>query len=152
MATVSVDREKIRAARRQCSTKCCHSYDPSCRAHSARYACLIAAHALSRFSAISFLYTHDYVRTEGTGKSSHITQRMNRTDLSLAAVFGLIPLLAFDLVAALFIIGVIAIARWLMARYFTKRLSGYSGDCLGMAQQLSEVLIYLCILGTWMFV
>lgn len=112
---------------------------------------LIAAHALSRFSAISFLYTHDYVRAEDTGKSSNIAQRMNRTDLSLAAVFGLIPLLAFDLVAALFIVGVIAIARWLMARYFTKRLDGYSGDCLGMAQQLSEVLIYLCILG-WAFI
>ena len=115
-------------------------------------ATLIAAHALSRFSAISFVYTHDYVRAEGTGKSSHIAQRTNRTDLSLAAVFGLIPLLAFDLVTALFIVGVIAIARWQMAKYFTKRLGGYSGDCLGMAQQLSEVLIYLCILGTWAFI
>jgi adenosylcobinamide-GDP ribazoletransferase len=35
------------------------------------------------------------------------------------------------------------------ARYFVKRIGDYTGDCLGFAQQASELAIYLVMLG-WM--
>jgi len=37
--------------------------------------------------------------------------------------------------------------RWL-ARKFTRRLYGYTGDCLGAVQQLAEVAIYIAVLAT----
>jgi adenosylcobinamide-GDP ribazoletransferase len=34
-----------------------------------------------------------------------------------------------------------------LARYFARRLGGYTGDCLGFAQQVFELAIYLSVLG-----
>ena len=39
----------------------------------------------------------------------------------------------------------------LAARTFKRRLGGYTGDCLGAAQQVAEVSIYLGILASWSF-
>ncbi|HEX9958206.1 MAG TPA: adenosylcobinamide-GDP ribazoletransferase [Fibrella sp.] len=33
--------------------------------------------------------------------------------------------------------------RWRLMRFFTKWLGGYTGDCLGATQQLTEVVLYL---------
>jgi len=35
-----------------------------------------------------------------------------------------------------------------LARFFQRRIGGYTGDCLGAVQQLSEVAIYLGLLAT----
>ena len=37
---------------------------------------------------------------------------------------------------------------WL-ARLFVRRIEGYTGDCLGSVQQLSEVCCYLGLLAQW---
>ena len=37
--------------------------------------------------------------------------------------------------------------RALLAWWYQRRIGGYTGDCLGMAQQLSEILIYLLALA-----
>jgi adenosylcobinamide-GDP ribazoletransferase len=34
-----------------------------------------------------------------------------------------------------------------MARYFIHRIGGYTGDCLGGAQQISELLVLLVVVG-----
>jgi len=45
-----------------------------------------------------------------------------------------------------------ALTTFLAARYFVKRIGGYTGDCLGAAQQLAELAIYLGILiAAWNF-
>ena len=36
-----------------------------------------------------------------------------------------------------------------LALYFKSRIGGYSGDCLGATQQISESLIYLTLLVSW---
>jgi adenosylcobinamide-GDP ribazoletransferase len=36
-----------------------------------------------------------------------------------------------------------------MGLYFKRRLGGYSGDCLGATQQVTEVVVYLSMLGSW---
>ena len=40
------------------------------------------------------------------------------------------------------------IAPW-AARIFARRLGGYTGDCLGAAQQVAELAIYCGILAAW---
>ena len=41
---------------------------------------------------------------------------------------------------------VLFVFRSLLAFWFTRQLGGYTGDCLGAAQQSSEIIIYLTLL------
>lgn len=102
---------------------------------------LIAGHAASRACAASLLVTLDYVR--GEGKAKPVAQRMSWRTWSVAAAFGLPWLFVPNWHAGLVMLVVLALLRAALARYFTKRIDGYTGDCLGFAQQLSELAIYL---------
>ncbi|SMG45647.1 adenosylcobinamide-GDP ribazoletransferase [Paraburkholderia susongensis] len=113
-----------------------------------RAACLmIAAHGASRAWAISYLATLDYVRT--TGKAKPVAQRLSGPALLCAALFGLPWLLwpggpgAPDWRFAALTCAVLLVLRFAMGRYFVRRIGGYTGDCLGFAQQIFELSIYL---------
>lgn len=106
---------------------------------------MVAAHAASRALAASLLVTLDYARAEG--KAQPVAQRMSMR------VFGFVALLGFPWLfwpewrAGLIALAVTAVLRALMARYFVRRLGGYTGDCLGLAQQVFELSIYLVMLA-----
>lgn len=108
---------------------------------------LVAGHSTSRLIAISFLHTHLYVRPEGTGKSHAITQKMSIADLALAGIFGLAPLALLPLRQALCALAVLLFVRFLIGCYMSRRLGGYTGDSLGAAQQVTEILFYLTLLA-----
>lgn len=108
---------------------------------------MIAAHAASRAAAVSLLISLDYVRPEG--KAKPVAQRMGARSAWVAAVFGLPWLFWPDWRAGLAAFVALVLVRAWAARYFVKRIGGYTGDCLGFAQQLSELAIYLVVLG-WM--
>jgi adenosylcobinamide-GDP ribazoletransferase len=106
---------------------------------------IVAAHATSRTMAISYLCTLDYVRAEG--KAKPVAQKMGVGAFLLAAAFGLPWLFWPDWRMACVMLGVLAVMRFLLGRYFVKRIGGYTGDCLGLAQQLFELALYLIGLG-----
>jgi adenosylcobinamide-GDP ribazoletransferase len=108
---------------------------------------MIAAHAASRTCAISYLATLDYVRAEG--KAKPVAQRLSRPALLCATVSGL-PWLLWPNGAGLpdwrfagSALAVLLVLRFGIGRYFVRRIGGYTGDCLGFAQQLFELSIYL---------
>ncbi|WP_035055700.1 adenosylcobinamide-GDP ribazoletransferase [Andreprevotia chitinilytica] len=115
-------------------------------------AAMITAHTASRFIAVSLLATLDYVRP--AGKAKPVATRLGGVDLLVAAVFGLAPLLAFGIVfnwqASVAVLGILILLRVLIARYLVHRIGGYTGDTLGMAQQLAELAIYLTF-AAWRF-
>jgi adenosylcobinamide-GDP ribazoletransferase len=41
----------------------------------------------------------------------------------------------------------LAVLRVAMGRYFVRRIGGYTGDCLGFAQQIFELAIYLAAIA-----
>ncbi|MDN7906141.1 adenosylcobinamide-GDP ribazoletransferase [Burkholderia diffusa] len=106
---------------------------------------MIAAHAASRAGAVSLLMSLDYVRPEG--KAKPVAQRMGARAAWIAAAFGLPWLFWPDWRAGLAAFVSLVLVRAWAARYFVKRIGGYTGDCLGFAQQLSELAIYLVVLG-----
>ncbi|MEK6347206.1 MAG: adenosylcobinamide-GDP ribazoletransferase [Burkholderia sp.] len=108
---------------------------------------LLAAHAASRVAAVSLLVSLDYVR--GEGKAKPVAQRMPPRAFAFAAMCGLPWLFWPDWELGLLTLGVLAALRAAVARYLRRRLGGYTGDCLGFAQQLAELAIYLTVLG-WM--
>ncbi|SAK58654.1 adenosylcobinamide-GDP ribazoletransferase [Caballeronia ptereochthonis] len=102
---------------------------------------MVAAHAASRAFAISYLVTLDYVRAEG--KAKPVAQRMSFAAFAAALVFGLPWLLAIGWRLACFTILALIVLRFVIGRYFVRRIGGYTGDCLGFAQQVFEIAIYL---------
>lgn len=106
---------------------------------------MVGAHAGSRALAATYLATHNYAREEG--KAKPVAQRMPLRSLAVACVFGLPWLFVPDWRAGACALAVALGLRFLLGRYFVRRLRGYTGDCLGFAQQLFEVTLYLCALA-----
>ena len=109
---------------------------------------MVAAHAASRACAISYLATLDYVRAEG--KAKPVAQRLGVGAWLVACAFGL-PWLFWpawpDWRAGVATLAVLAALRFALGRYFVRRIGGYTGDCLGFAQQVFELAIYLMALA-----
>jgi adenosylcobinamide-GDP ribazoletransferase len=114
---------------------------------------LIAGHAISRFVAITFMYTHAYMRTDETSKSKNVAQKMNLASLLIAMVFGLAPVFLFQNKFVFVVCIPLILTKWLLGRYFTKWIGGYTGDCLGATQQISEIVFYLFMLiAPWNYI
>jgi adenosylcobinamide-GDP ribazoletransferase len=114
-------------------------------------AALLVAHPLSRFAATSLIWRLTYARDEG--KAKPLAQEMSGAEFAIAAVCTAVPLVAAAVVFELAWIAVAAAllasagaTAWLAAK-FVRRIGGYTGDCLGAVQQVTEVVIYLCLLG-----
>ena len=101
---------------------------------------MLAGHSLSRFAALLVIYTQSYVKA--SGKAKPLATQLSKQELSLAALFGLLPL---ALLAPRFLFALLPVAVvWCWFSYkFKKRLGGYTGDCLGAMQQLCELAFYL---------
>jgi adenosylcobinamide-GDP ribazoletransferase len=112
---------------------------------------LLVAHPLSRLMATSLIWRLDYARAEG--KAKPLAQKMSSGEFLIAAVTAVLPALAVAelrwLPPSALIAATIAAATatfWL-ARKCVRRIGGYTGDCLGAVQQVTEVVIYLCVLA-----
>lgn len=114
----------------------------------------ISAHSVSRLSAISIVFTHQYSREDASSKSKPIAQNFTWKEVVGAFVFGLLPLviLSFFQWQLLLVLFPVFVARFFLARYFQKWIDGYTGDCLGATQQVCEVIFYLSIIAIWKFI
>jgi adenosylcobinamide-GDP ribazoletransferase len=112
---------------------------------------LFIAHPLSRLMATSLIWRLDYARAEG--KAKPLAQKMSSAEFSIAAVTAAIPALAVVAMrwltwnALIAGVTIAAIATIWLGRKFVRRIGGYTGDCLGAVQQVSEVMFYLCALA-----
>jgi adenosylcobinamide-GDP ribazoletransferase len=113
---------------------------------------LIAAHTLSRFSAISLKMTLPYVRENEDSKAKPIAKQTSLRDYCIALAFACIPLLLFKKIEIMILFIPLMIAVLYLRYYFKKWIGGYTGDCLGATQQLTEVVIYIFFLSAWKYI
>ena len=110
---------------------------------------LIAGHASSRASSVVVIATSTYVRAAGA--ATPIAGGVGRGGLAVALGTAGLVILGLGLVlpwaAILGGIGGLVLGHGLMRAGFERRLGGYTGDCLGAAQQASEVGFYLGLLA-----
>ena len=104
---------------------------------------LIAAHAVSRFCATVLLATMAYVREDALSKSKPLATRLAPGALLVASLFALCGLVGLPLHNALVACLLAALVTFWLAGKFRRWLGGYTGDCLGAVQQLSEIAFYL---------
>lgn len=109
---------------------------------------IIVAQPLSRFTAVTIIYTHHYVRENEDSKAKPVSKGITGGELTFAAITGLLPLAGAIWYTAdarlLVILPALFLSRWYMARLMQRWIGGYTGDCLGAVQQVAETVIYLC--------
>jgi adenosylcobinamide-GDP ribazoletransferase len=110
---------------------------------------LIAGHALSRFCSTALLATMDYVREDLLAKAKPLATRLTAGELLVALAFGLLALAGLPLLKAAAGCTLAVLATLWLAAKFRRWLGGYTGDCLGATQQLSELAFYLGLLADW---
>lgn len=105
-------------------------------------------HVLSRFAPLVLMRSLPHVGLAASSKTLHVAgQQMGWQGLLTGALWCL-PALAllgwlgiYSFVLSL--LAAMAVTIWLLQRWFKKRLSGMTGDCLGACQQLSELAMLL---------
>ena len=118
----------------------------------AAIASLLLAHPFSRLAATALIWRLDYVKQDG--KSKPLAQRMSHPEFAIAAASVLAVLTAvlpsglLPPVAIAAGICAAAVAAMWLARKCVRRIGGYTGDCLGAVQQLSEAAFYLAALAS----
>ena len=108
---------------------------------------LILAASLSRAVAGSLISSMPYVTDDDLSKSKPLAQAQSSTELSILLLIGIAPLIfyASEVVFALLLVSLIF--RWLFKQWLMDKIGGFTGDCLGAAQQISELLIYLTLVS-----
>lgn len=109
-------------------------------------AALVGGHAISRLAAFGMLTAMPYVRDEASARAAPLATRPAAWPALFAVFVGLAPLFWLGRPGLLGLASSIA-AALLWARFINGRIGGYTGDCLGAGQQLTEIAFYLGLLA-----
>jgi adenosylcobinamide-GDP ribazoletransferase len=113
---------------------------------------IIAAHSLSRLMPVIAIQWAENVTDPEHSKSKPVTNRkLSMGEMIWAVLLGMLPLAFFPWPFWLVILPV----GWVtleMVRYFKKWIGGYTGDCLGAIQQVTELTVYLGWIIVWRYI
>lgn len=108
-------------------------------------ASMIAGHSISRLCVVLVMFTQSYVKA--VGKSKPLATQLNIDELVIATFFGLLPMAFLDIKFLAALVPVVVVWLWFSAK-IRLRIGGYTGDCLGAMQQLTEVAFYIGLLAS----
>lgn len=114
---------------------------------------LIIAHSSSRYLSGLMIHTHQYVTDIDQSKSKPIANNpLPAKTLWIGLFFTLLPFIFLQNPTYLLVLPFAYLGKLYLGWYFKKHIGGYTGDCLGTVQQVTEVLIYLGFLLIWKFI
>lgn len=107
----------------------------------------VTYHAAARMTAGSMVFISRYSRDDGTSKVKPVEKGWTWREALGLYLFGLIPVAAAAVAdwRISLILPLLALILLLFRRFCEKRIGGYTGDCLGALEQLSEIAILLFI-------
>lgn len=108
---------------------------------------LVMGHSLSRLMSSLTMQYYDYVSETATSKSKSVTSvKLSGLEM-IWSIFPVALAMLFLAKLGLFVsVFPLVLLAWVLAKYYQKRIGGYTGDCLGATQQLTEVFYYLVFL------
>jgi len=113
---------------------------------------LLNAHTTSRFMASMMVQTHEYVQDIDQSKSKPMaSQKLSWFEMLYSFLFVAIPLVLFQNLWIVAVLPATYLSKMYLGYYFKKHIGGYTGDCLGAIQQVSEIVFYLAVLVLWKF-
>lgn len=114
---------------------------------------IVTGHTVSRFISSTMIYTHQYVTDIDVSKSKPIaTKALPIFSLFVGFIAVILPFYIFQEWKYLPIIAFAYSGKVYLGWYFNKHIGGYTGDCLGSVQQVTEVLWYLGGIVIWKFI
>lgn len=120
---------------------------------------VIGAHMFSRWCACGLIWRLRYARSGGdAGKAGPFADSLSGAAWLMSGVLGAVAVSLFALapdlrpharvvIAFAAAAAAAAITALVAARYFQRRIGGYTGDCLGAVQQLTELVFLLAALA-----
>lgn len=103
--------------------------------------------SLSRALSSSLISSLPYVSDPSDSKSKPLAQSQSKQELLIVVIIGVLPLLLFSPLVALSCLLVLSIFRQYFSRWLLAKIGGFTGDCLGAAQQIAELLIYMVLVA-----
>lgn len=113
---------------------------------------ILAGHSISRANSVFMIFTDEYARDNEDSKAKPVARQMKVGNFCFAIVVGLLPLAYFQNLYFLSAIPVLILVKLYLSSYFKKWIGGYTGDCLGAVQQISEITFYLIVLVLWKYI
>ncbi len=111
-------------------------------------AMLLSGHVLARWSSLPLMLVLPYVRSDG-GSASAFSLFATPGVVVAGSVIGAASLVTLGLHTVV-IASVSAIAIAITSGlYYARRISGYTGDCLGATNQLVECAVFVALAAQW---
>jgi adenosylcobinamide-GDP ribazoletransferase len=108
---------------------------------------LIVGQILSRCFVLNVMHQLPYLREDELSKCKPIAKGLTPQCWRIALTSSLlITVLLVGIKVTLYLILVHWFVSWQAAGYFMRRLTGYTGDCLGAVQQVGELACYATLL------
>lgn len=111
---------------------------------------LLSGNSISRLPPLLLMQRYDYMR-EDDSKSAGAVYKPNFQELAVVTVIALLPLTLLPVICVSAVVPVLGV-NWVLGRYFYRTIGGYTGDCLGASQQISETVFYLSVSALWIFI
>lgn len=108
---------------------------------------IVLAESLSRAIAGSLISTMPYVGDIELSKSKPLAQAQSSKELCLLLLIGIAPLALYSGEIIFSLLLVLLLFRWLFKQWLMAKIGGFTGDCLGAGQQLSQLLIFLVLIS-----
>lgn len=114
------------------------------------YPTLIISHSVSRYVASTIVQMMDYVQEDKISKSKPIaSQKFSKMKHFISFTPVLIMILFFP--KSFFSVIFSFLPLLFMTPLLSKKIGGYTGDCLGACQQISEICYYFAMVVSWKF-
>jgi adenosylcobinamide-GDP ribazoletransferase len=112
---------------------------------------LIATRVLGQWTTLPLSYYLSPARAQiedrTDGQGARIARMTSRASLIVGTIFSFAIVIALLRARAAFAIGAAIVVALASGLYFQKRIGGVTGDCFGAANQVTEIVVYLC--GAW---
>jgi adenosylcobinamide-GDP ribazoletransferase len=108
---------------------------------------LIVGHSLSRLMSSLTMQHYAYVSELKTSKSKTVTSvKLSRSEM-IWSLFPLVIVMLLFAKVSLFVSTIpVIVLTCFLGSYYQKRIGGYTGDCLGATQQITEVFYFMILL------
>lgn len=111
---------------------------------------LVSAHTMSRFVATIIVQKMDYVQEDQNSKAKPIAiKKFNPLKQALSSLPIAFLIILYPPNTIPYLLAILPLIY--LIPLFNKKLGGYTGDCLGATQQISEVCFYLGVVLTCKF-
>jgi adenosylcobinamide-GDP ribazoletransferase len=93
---------------------------------------------------------YSYARVSDS-KAAVAVYKPDQQQLVIPIIVALMPFLLLPLICMSTII-LLLVVNVFLGRYFYRYIGGYTGDCLGASQQITETVYYLSVSALWIYI